>query len=243
MGTTSFIHANPGPLKTETAATRLAMFFTEDFDPPKVVAPPPEPEPVEPPELVPYFTEQELETARRDGYEAGVADLRAATLEAHEAALAQSLNAIAAGMTEASAAAARVAEAAAEGIARLLVRMLATMMPALCARYGPAEIDAVMRRVLPQLKSEPRIVVEVNPDNAEALRTSLAGLTSDLAERVSLIPASSVESGDVRLTWQDGEAVRDGAALWRQIAEVLEPLGLLSPDAAAEADTPMPPSQ
>jgi len=216
--------ARPAP----SAPPRLGLFFTEDFDAPKVVPTPPlDPEPVEPPELVPYFTEQELEAARREGYAAGAADLRAATLEAHEAAIAQSLATIVTSLADAQTAAEHVAETAAEGVARLLLRILSTILPALCVQHGADEIEAVMRRVLPRLKSEPRIIVQVNPVNIENLRSRMVGFAPDMTERVTFQAIEAIEPGDVRLSWQDGEAVRDAAALWREIAEVLQPLGLL----------------
>jgi flagellar assembly protein FliH len=217
----------------------LGLFFSEDFDAPKVTPPPPvEPEPAEPPELVPYFTEQELEAARREGYAAGVADLRAATLEAHEAAIAQSLATIVASLADAQSAAERIAESAAEGVASVLFRILSTILPALCVRHGTAEIEAVMRRVLPQLKSEPNIVVQINPENAETLRSRMVGFDPTLMERVTFQPIEAIEPGDVRLSWQDGEAVRDAAALWREIADVLQPLGfLLAEDDATASQT------
>jgi flagellar biosynthesis/type III secretory pathway protein FliH len=243
MSTTAPIQTKPQPqprpqhqTRPAPPAPRLGLFFSEDFDAPKVVAPPPpEPEPVEPPELVPYFTEQELAAARREGYEAGVADLRAATLEAHEAAVAQSLSAIVTSLADTQTAAERIAEAAAEGVARVLLRILSTILPALCIRHGADEIEAVMRRVLPRLKSEPSIVVQVNPDNAEALRARLEGFAPDLIERVTFQATEAIEPGDVRLSWQDGEAVRDCAALWREIADVLQPLGLLLAETEASS--------
>jgi flagellar biosynthesis/type III secretory pathway protein FliH len=204
------------------------MFFTEDFDPPEPVVPPPSPvaEPAEPPELVPYFTEQELELARRDGYAAGVADLRAAALEAHEATLAQSLTAIATALADVDAAATRVAEATAEGVTRVLLRILANMMPALCAHYGADEINAVMLRLLPQLRSEPRVTIQVSQGDAEAVHAALAKFSPDLVEQVTLVAIEGIERGDVRLIWQDGTAVRDASTLWNKMTEVLAPLGL-----------------
>ena len=49
----------------------------------------------------------------------------------------------------AEAAAASIAEQSAEAIARLLLDSLAAAFPALCARYGEAEVRAIVRAVLP----------------------------------------------------------------------------------------------
>ena len=204
--------------------------------PSEIVAPPPR-RSEEPPELVPYFTEQELEVARQDGHEAGFAEGRAASLEAHEAAVGQALAAIAIAVTDGQAAAEVVAEQAAEGVARLLLRSLSTMLPALCAQHGPIEVAAVMRCILPKLKAEPRIVIQVHPDAVDGTRTRLADFAPDLVERIALTGTSSIDEGDVRIGWQDGEAVRDGASLWREIADVLGPLGLLDAQGATQGMT------
>ena len=36
--------------------------------------------------------------------------------------------------------------------------------------------------------------------------------------------------GDLRITWQNGSAVRNATALWQQVAEILVPAGLLRTD-------------
>ena len=55
----------------------------------------------------------------------------------------------------------------------------------------------------------------------------LHSLDAELAARVRLIPTDSVAVGDVRVAWENGAAIRDGASLWSQIESVLAPAGLL----------------
>jgi hypothetical protein len=38
----------------------------------------------------------------------------------------------------------------------------------------------------------------------------------------------------VRIAWRNGSAVRDATALWRQVADVLGPAGLLRMDAGVK---------
>ncbi len=42
--------------------------------------------------------------------------------------------------------------------------------------------------------------------------------------------------GDARVTWRNGQALRDTAALWAQIVDILAPAGLLPYAAAKEAE-------
>jgi flagellar assembly protein FliH len=203
----------------------------EDFDAARTIPaePPPPAPPVEPPDLVPYFTEQEVATARREGYEAGMAERRAMTLRAHDEAVAQALATVASSMEQANEAAERIAEEAAEGIAKLLLKSLAGVLPALCGRYGTEEVTAILQTLLPKLKTEPRVVVALHPDAADAIRCHLGGFAHDLVDHVDLVPTPSIEGGDVRITWENGEAVRDTAQLWREVAGVLASFGWLDP--------------
>ena len=44
--------------------------------------------------------------------------------------------------------------------------------------------------------------------------------------------ANAMPPGDVRIAWRNGSATRDAAELWRQVAAVLMPAGLLMAHAA-----------
>jgi hypothetical protein len=57
---------------------------------------------------------------------------------------------------------------------------------------------------------------------------------------VRLLPVEALAVGDVRVSWHDGSASRDTAALWQQVRAVLEPAGLLSPGNPPTPDPPAP---
>jgi flagellar biosynthesis/type III secretory pathway protein FliH len=198
---------------------RLGSLFDEDFD---VVQATPEPEVIEP-----VFSASELAAAREttwhDGHDAGVEE--AAHSEA--AATRQAMEAIASELRADRAAAMALAEQAAQSITHLLLESLAAAFPALCSRYGDAEVCAIVRSVLPALTQEPVITVRANPRTAAALAHELAQLDPDVAERVQTAQCDSIPPGDVRIAWHNGAAVRDAAALWDQIAAILVPAGLL----------------
>ncbi len=187
----------------------------------------------EPETIVPSYTAAELDEARRAGFaagrQAGVEEARASQL----AATTDALGAIAAALGEACAQASRHAEEAAAAPARRLLSALAAQFPARCRHHGSAEVVAVARAVLPELLREPEVSVRVSPHDAEALRQEIGRLEAGLAARLQLIPTDAMARGDIAIAWQDGAASRDGAALWRAVAEALGSAGLL--DAAAMA--------
>ncbi len=204
------------------------MLFAEEFDPlpgVTIIEAPAEPE-----IIAPVFTVEDVEAARdagwSDGREAGLAEAEAASAVIGREALA----AIAAQLGAASQVAAALAEQAAEEIARLLLDTLATLLPALCARHGEAEVRAVIGAVLPPLTQEPSITVRISPLIAASVEQEIARLDPDLAERVRLVPTEAMAAGDIRVAWRDGTAVRDTRAAWEQVAAVLSDAGLLIND-------------
>jgi hypothetical protein len=197
--------------------------FVEDFD---LAEAAPEPEVIEP-----VFSASEVaaarETAWREGNAAGLGE----STDGDVAATRRAVEAIAASVAaECNAAAAR-AEQTAEAIAGLLLDSLAATFPALCARYGDAEVCAIVRAVLPALTREPAITVRANPITAAAVAGEFARLDPDLAAHVRTIECDAMPRGDVRVAWHNGGATRDAAGLWQQVAEVLVPAGLMRTDA------------
>jgi flagellar biosynthesis/type III secretory pathway protein FliH len=199
-----------------------ASLFDEDFDHPRAPPPPPEPEIIEP-----VFTGAELEatreTAWREGHEIG----RSEAERSDTAISRQVLAHIGAQLDTARAEASRIAEQSAEAIAHLLLDCFATTFPALSARHGNNEVLAVIKAVLPPLRHEPKIAVRLDPVSARAISREIERLDPDQLLRVDLIPTDALAVGDVRITWRNGSAVRDTAALWQQVADILAPAGLL----------------
>jgi flagellar biosynthesis/type III secretory pathway protein FliH len=196
--------------------------FAEDFDTPPPAAP------AAPASAPAMFTAEDLAAARaaawREGQEAGLALARDGAATATGAALAT----IAAELPAARAALAAGAEQTAENLARLLAAALAAALPALCARHGEAEIRAVAAEILPSLTHEPNIRVLVAPEHMAALQAEIATLDHELAEHVRLIATPALGPSDITIRWHHGEAVRDAAELWDQIAATLTLHGLLS---------------
>jgi flagellar biosynthesis/type III secretory pathway protein FliH len=199
-----------------------ASLFDEDFDHPPAPPLPPDPEVIEP-----VFTAVELEAARetawREGHETG----RTEAEQSDTAIARQVLAHIAAQLDLAGAEASRIAEQSAEAIARLLLDCFATTFPALSARHGDSEVRAIVRAVLPPLRQEPKIAIRLDPVSARSVAREIERLDPDQLLRVDLIPTHAMPAGDVRITWRNGSAVRDTAALWQQVVDILAPAGLL----------------
>jgi len=208
-----------------------ASLLLDDFDAPPA---PPAPEPAPDPEVIlPTHPEEALRAARAEGFAEGQRTAQEAAARARAGDVSAALAGIAARLDDAAAQAAAVADASAEAMMKLIVAVIAAGYPSLRERYGGQEVVRLARRLLPTLEREPRVVVHVNPAQAAEVAAELAG-----EDRVTVAPTASVPPGDARIAWQDGGAVRDAAAAWSAITDILGPLGLL-PDtaqAAAAAD-------
>jgi flagellar assembly protein FliH len=200
--------------------------FAEDFDAPDA---PDESHSVEP---EPLFSALDLAAAREAGWREGREAGRNEAASGDAAAARHAVASFAASFDMARASAAARAEANAEAIARLLLDSLAAMFPALCARYGDAEVRAIIRTLLPSLTQETAITVRAHPGTAGAIAREIACLEPELVAHVEIIECDSMPRGDVRVAWRNGTATRDACSLWQQVAAVLAPAGLLHPDAA-----------
>lgn len=205
----------------KSLSTNLAAgLFGEDFD----LIPRARPETDAAKELA-ERAEREAALARAfaDGVREGAAQAAAERDEAMRHLLTACADQLRAAEQEAN----RVAGDSADAIAQALFRVLATLLPASCARMGPVEVAAIARDILPALAREPDIAVQLNPRDEAAFDAALARLAPELRERLTLRATDAIAPGDIRVVWSDGKAVRSTATAWEAIVAVLERFGFL----------------
>jgi flagellar biosynthesis/type III secretory pathway protein FliH len=210
-----------GALPRPGTLIQPGALFAEDFDQPRRAA-------IEPEAVAPTYCAAELAEARAEGWAGGHAAGTAETNNTIAAASRLLLDDIAASLRDAKTAGDAVAERSVEAIARLLLESLGKLLPELFERHGEAELCALVHTILPALAQQPTITVRLNPVHTPALMRELDRLDPELVERVRLVPVDAIALGDVRVSWCDGTASRNTAALWQQVRAVLEPAGLLS---------------
>jgi len=244
--------SSPNPL--------VGVLFAEDFDMPAFLEPladhqaapdipqePEEPEipaqdppqPAEPEIITPRYSAEDLEIARGDGYAQGWQE---GWQEGQQAARAEReemvrllLSGIAQNLAQSAADAREVSEACAEATAMMFMQCLSSLLPSLCARHGPSEAAAVARCILPSLKREPRVAVRVNPTAVADMQAVLSGLDPEFASRIEVSAVQTMASGDVHVSWQDGEAVRDSRMMLGQVNEALAMLRVSVDDQSGSA--------
>jgi flagellar biosynthesis/type III secretory pathway protein FliH len=231
----------------------VGVLFAEDFDLPYDMASRPgaaaaniEPEPTaeetsehvaggigpEPPQecepevIIPTYSAEELEDARRAGHEAGRHEgLQAARGERDET-IRLLLASLVKQLEQTGAEASQVAQAASEAASLFILQCLASLLPHLCERHGPTEALAVAGCILPSLRREPRVGVRVHPAAVADMRSAVSRLDAEFAARIEVLAMDPLAAGDVRISWQDGDAVRDARAMLAQVHEILAMLGI-----------------
>jgi flagellar assembly protein FliH len=200
----------------------VGVLYAEDFDEDGITAAAnpqaaPEPEVIEP-----SFTAAELDAARLEGRAIGRHEAERGLAAARN----QMVGLLAAGIADARDEQRDMAKEAAEAAARCMLSALAACLPALCDKHGVAELQAMVRAVLPALVDEPRITVRINPHMLAPMQAEIAALDIEVAERVRLLPTEAIAPGDVRITWAEGSAIRDTARARTAVEDALAALGL-----------------
>lgn len=223
------------------AVIRKFMFETE-FDvlcepPPGTLAaeaaavpePEPEPEP-EPPE--PTFSAEELALAREQAHEVGRAAGRREAEASQAAAIAAALDKIAAQLAALHRDSAAQFEAQRQDALHLALAVVERALPALAARHGMGEIEALFGECMAFLADEPRINMRVSAGLLEEARArlALAAEASGFEGRLSIHGDPDMALGDCRIEWAQGGAERDLARLWREARSAVEQaLGIAAP--------------
>lgn len=115
--------------------------------------------------------------------------------------------------------------ACAEGTVTTILALVAGLLPEYCRQHGPAEVRALLARLLPVIQSQSKITVRVHPDVVPLVQRDVGELDPDLASMV-VVTAGSLDRADVRVAWEHGSMTRDTQQIMQAIQDALGQLGL-----------------
>lgn len=166
-------------------------------------------------ELIPTFSEEELEAAKQAGYELGKADGIAqekASREQQVAALVGQIRQSYQTLVTSETLREQIYE---EEALRLMHVALKTLFPTLNARLGLQEMEAMIERVIQTQKNQTKIIIKVPADVRDDVEAALkAGSSEDTQEEKYLVQADhSLIEGSCAIEWEDGGAVRNSQKL------------------------------
>lgn len=207
------------------AAVKKFLFDMHSFDKVDVVAPE---------DLPPVFSEADMAAARAEAHAAGKAEGLKDAARSREQQTANMLRVIAesfAGLFAAEDGRERVFE---EESVLLAKTMLSTLFPAWNARLGQDEVRTAVLEILETCNRQSVITIELSPEDAGPVEQALQSHWHDpeSAPRCRVLSHDALKTGQCRLSWADGGAVRDSGALAARIAATLE--SLLPPGRGAD---------
>lgn len=188
----------------------------EDLPPPEEMEPEPEPPPV--------FSEEELISAREESFQAGREEGLRESEESRQFMETNAMRAVAEQLAGLFAAEKRSAEANQRASIQVAQALLKKLAPSLAKREGLNDIEAMLRECLMRLGKEPRVVVKVAEDLAEAVRDKVDRLVieSGFEGRVVVVGTPGVKFTDCKVEWADGGAERDFERMIAEVNEVVE---------------------
>ncbi len=200
------VFADPAPLEIKVASD------SEDAE-----------EELEPEEIIPTFSEEDLEIARKEGFQAGKEEGLNASLDSIERQVSATLGKMETeitrlidGQKETNDETAHLALSVAVSIAR-------KMLPEMASRNALEEIGLVIENILPRIIDEPRLTVRVHGDVEADVNSRLETLAANAGFEglVVVNPDNELDIGDCRLEWSCGGAERNAEALWRDIDGII----------------------
>lgn len=194
---------------------------------PVVAMPEPEPEP-EPVPPAPTFSEEELAAAKaeakrqgeQEGHRRGLAEGQ----KRLEAQIATALSTISEQLGAAVRAATEAPVETTTAAIELAMAIIRKLHPALAAKRGLDEIEAVLADCLDQLKNEPRLVAYVPAALLDSMNERVAQVSASRGfdGRIVLIGDETLGDSDCRIEWADGGLERDCNRIRQDIEAALE---------------------
>lgn len=166
------------------------------------------------------YSVEEVETIRRDTFVEGKAEVEAQA----SAARAMALAAIAQGLTEIIAQMDAALAALRQDSAQVALDVARKVATNALSAFPLKEVEALVADCLHKLHREPRLVVRLSPDCAEALRADIDALCQQhgYAGRVVIVPEPALSGANCRVEWADGGIERDLTATFAAIDESFE---------------------
>lgn len=166
-------------------------------------------------DLIPTFSEEELEAARQEGYEQGKTDGIAQEKASREQQVAALLGQVRQSFQIMVTSESLREQQYEEESLRLMHAALRALFPALNARLGLQEMEAMMERVIQSQKNQAKIVIKVPTDIRDDVEQALSAGVGEFEQsgKYIVLGDETLQEGSCAIEWSDGGAVRDAQKL------------------------------
>ncbi len=192
-------------------------------------------EPVPEPEA-PVFSEDELEAAKAEAFEAGKAEASKEALTSSETRMADTADRLAEQAAELIQGQEAVnAEILADALT-LATTIVRKLFPSLNDVQKVHEIEAMIETTVPHLLNEPRLLIRLNPEAKSVIGDRLNAIAQERGYlgKISIVADNTAPEGDCSIEWGSGGVERKTGEIWTRIDAVLA--DYLGRDVKAEAE-------
>ena len=179
---------------------------------------------VEAEEDVLTFSEDQLNAARNEGYEAGrEAGIQEAG-DAIETKINESLGVIGSNLDELFKRQAIDMATTFTDAVNIAVTISRKCFPHLNDTHGFPEVERMVSEVLTEVIEEPRVIIHINPSLKDPLDARIKSIarTSNFEGQIIILEADDLALGDCRITWSSGTAEREMESTLSTIGQIVE---------------------
>ncbi|HER26005.1 MAG TPA: hypothetical protein ENI69_02740 [Rhodospirillales bacterium] len=178
---------------------------------------------VEPDEIIPTFSQQELEEARKEGFLAGKEEGQNASLDSIERQVVATLGNMERDLTRLIDEQGRANEELSHLALSVGVSIARKMLPEMASKNALGEIERVIKNILPRIIDEPRLSVRINGRVEDEVKSRLEALATEngFEGKIAIRADQDLDISECRLQWSCGGAERNTAALWQEIEAVI----------------------
>ena len=187
-------------------------------------------------EAPPTFSEEELQTARKDSYKQGLeAGLQEAASGVDQQ-VATTLEVLGATLGRLSEQQQQANELIARETIDLAIAAVAKLLPEYVQSYGAAEVEKFVGDIISRILEEPRITIRVADEIAPSIERNLIELAESIGFGGTLAVTGDGKLGpaDCRIQWSEGKAERIIDATLREIEALSQVLPRHMPSAVLE---------
>jgi len=184
------------------------------------------------------YTQAQLDAAREEGYVAG----HTAALEEAETArghyVADAINLIAQGLSKLDDQQREANRELGETAIRLLFAVARKTIPETAHQFARENVTDFVRKVLPLVLGEPKLVIRTHAMIVEDVQAALAEVFTRAGFQggYTVVADYELQPGDCRVEWSGGGAERNEARIWAEIERAMaEGLGTFDEAAAGAA--------
>lgn len=168
-------------------------------------------------EMVPTFSEAEMEAAKHQAYAEGLRKGHADEQASRAQFIAQQVQILTDRLTtliEAEKAREKIFEQEAVHVS---AASFSSAFPVLNAKFGIDNLIAIIRQTLRDVEGLGQITIEVPIEDLEDIRSALATPLRQLGDSLALSGLPGLSAGSCAIKWKDGGVVRDANALAKTI--------------------------